>query len=446
MRLPFSLTRRQLLAGLSLAPLAGCGRSRDASSIRVLHIETNREVLSIWQAAAHRFTARHPGATVEFRVMEPKSFQSRMSTLLQSDGRPHLFYSWGGASLDALRAAGLLEDITDRLSPGTTAGLMPKALGAYRRQSRLYGLPYLATEIGLIANRAVLDRLGVAPEMLADWPGYISALAQLKQAGIPALALGGMDQWPLTLILGQLALAGAGADGVAAALEDRGGGFEAPALLTAADRFASLAAAGPFQPGYLSTKAQGAMQLFVKGGAALMMHGTWFYRQAGALTGRDPVALAADFPFIGFPSLNNSPATVRQGQLNGWLVSNGAPPAAIAFLEELTGMETQAALAAGGHIIPANLSARSALTHPELAAAARRLDAAENIVLSWDQLLGSNGGPTANDVAVRLATGQMGPADAMKAIRHGWHIERRADGLDGAYAGAIADLAGRGMP
>lgn len=441
-----TITRRDLLTGLSLAPLAACGRAPDANSVRVLHIETNREVLSIWQAAARRFTARHPGTNVEFRVMEPKSFQSRMSTLLQSDGRPHLFYSWGGASLDALRAAGLLADITDRLSPDTLAGLMPKALGAYRRQGRLFGLPYLATEIGLIANRAVLEKAGIDLVTLADWPGFLSALARLKQADIPTLAMGGMDQWPLTLILGQLALAGAGADGIATALEDRDGGFEAPGLLAAADRFSALAALDPFQPGYLSTKAQGAMQLFVKGGAALMMHGTWFYRQAGALTGRDPVALAADFPFIGFPSLVPVPATARQGQLNGWLVSTGAPPAAIAFLEELTGMETQAALAAGGHIIPANLSARSALTHPELAAAARRLDAAENIVLSWDQLLGSNGGPTANDVAVRLATGQMGPADAMKAIRHGWHIERRADGLDGAYAGAIADLAGRGTP
>lgn len=446
MTLSVPLTRRQILAGLSMTPLAGCGRARNANSVRVLHIETNREVLSIWQAAARRFTARHPGITVEFRVMEPKSFQSRMSTLLQSDGRPHLFYSWGGASVDALRSAGLLADITDRLSPGTVTSLMPKALGAYRRQGRLYGLPYLATEIGLIANHAILEKAGVTPGMLADWPGFISALAQLKLAGIPALAMGGMDQWPLTLVLGQLALAGAGADGIAAALEDRDGGFEAPALLAAAERFTALAALEPFQSGYLSTKAQGAMQLFVKGGAAFMMHGTWFYRQASALTGRDPAALAVDFPFIGFPSLDGTPAAARQGQLNGWLVSNGAPPTAIAFLEELTGHETQGALAAGGHIIPASLSARSALTHPELATAARRLDAADNILLSWDQLLGSNGGPTANDVAVRLATGRMAPAEAMKAIRRGWHIERRADGLDGPYAGAIADLAGRGAP
>lgn len=434
------------MTGLALAPLTGCGRTDSGNSVRVLHIETNREVLAIWKAAAQRFTARHSGMDVEFRVMEPKSFQSRMSTLLQSDGRPHLFYSWGGASLDALRAAGLLEDITDRLSPGTLADLMPKALGAYRRQGRLYGLPYLATEIGLIANRPVLDQVGVTPEMLTDWAGFTGALARVTAAGLPALAMGGMDQWPLTLILGQLALADAGADGIAAALEDRAGGFEAPALLRAAERFAALATANPFQPGYLSTKAQGAMQLFVKGGAGMMMHGTWFYRQAAALTGRNPAELAADFPFIGFPSLTTPRGTALQGQLNGWLVSQGAPPAAIAFLEELTGRQTQAALAAGGHIIPANLSARPALTHPELSAASRRLDAADTILLSWDQLLGSNGGPTANDIAVRLATGRIGPTEAMKAIRRGWHIERRADGLDGRYADAIADLAGRRAP
>lgn len=434
------ITRRQMLAGLGVAPLAGCSRAAPDGKVRVLHIETNREVLAIWRAAAGRFTARYPGAGVEFRVMEPKSFQSRMSTLLQSDRRPHLFYSWGGASLDALRAAGLLTDITGHLSPGTMAGLMPKALGAYRREGRLYGLPYLAAEIGLVANRAVLAKAGLTPHVLTDRAGFTAALTRLKQAGIAPLAMGGMDQWPLTLVLGQMGLAEAGAAGIADALEDRAGGFEAPALLAAADRFASLAASDPFQPGYLSTKAQGAMQLFVKGGAGLVMHGSWFYRQAGALTGRDPADLADDFPFIGFPGAGTQ---VLQGQLNGWLVSQGAPPAAIAFLEELTGPQTQAALAAGGHIIPANLEARAALTHPELAAAARRLDAADHVQLSWDQLLGSNGGPTANDAAVRLATGRMTPVEAMASIRRGWRIERRADGLDGRYAGAVADLAGR---
>ncbi len=446
MKTAMGLDRRALIGALAAAPLAAsCGRRRDERTVRVLHIETNRDVLALWRAAATRFGQRHDGARVEFRVMEPRAFQSRRATLMQSDGRPHLFYSWGGASVDSLRAAGLLEDIASRVDPATLTALMPRAVAAYRREGALYGLPYLATQIGLIANRAVLDAAGVELESLQGWDGFLQALPRLMRSGHAPLAVGGMDGWPLTLILTQMALNQGGVAGIEAALRDVDGGFAAPAMLQAARQFSDLAAAGPFQAGYLSAKAQSAMQFFVKGGAGLMMHGSWFYRQAAALTGRPPSEMAQRFPFIGFPANAGRPATndVLQGQLNGWLVSRGAPQLAVDFLQELVGEQTQGALAREGHIIPSNLAARAALTHPELVAAAERLDAAKSIQLAWDGLLGANGGPTANDTAVRLASGKVSAPEAMATIRRGWQVELRADQLDGRYAGAIADLVGR---
>ena len=437
-------TRRALVAGLAAAPLAGCARRDDGRTVRVLHIETNSDVLRIWHAAADRFTAR-TGAKVDFRVMEPRAFQSRRATLMQSDGRPHLFYSWGGASVDALRAAGLLEDITARVRPETLAQLMPRAVATYRREGALYGLPYLATQIGLIGNRAVLDKAGVAVADLATWHGFLAALPRIARAGFSPIAAGGMDAWPLTLILTQLALNEGGDAAMEVALRDRDGGFTSAPMLAAASKFETLARGAPFQPGYLSAKAQAAMQFLVKDGAGLMMHGTWFYRQAAALTGRAPAEVAERFPFIGFPTASGAPSDVLQGQLNGWLVSKGAPDIAVDFLQDLVGQETQSALARAGHIIPANLAARAALTHPELIAAAGRLENARSVQLAWDGLLGANGGPTANDAVVRLASGQMDAAQAMAAIRRGWRIELKADRLDGRYAGALADLVGKGQ-
>ncbi len=439
-----NFSRRALVAGLAATPLAGCARRDDGRTVRVLHIETNNEVLGIWRAAANRFSAR-TGATVEFRVMEPRAFQSRRATLMQSDGRPHLFYSWGGASVDALRAAGLLEDISTRVKPELLAQLMPRAVATYRREGALYGLPYLATQIGLIGNRTVLDKADVALADLRTWDGFLAALPRLARAGVAPIAAGGMDAWPLTLILTQLALNEGGDRAMEAALRDQGGGFIAAPMLAAAEKFETLSRAAPFQPGYLSAKAQAAMQFLVKDGAGLMMHGTWFYRQAAALTGKAPAEVAERFPFIGFPTKTGGALEVLQGQLNGWLVSQGAPDIAVEFLQDLVGPETQGSLARGGHIIPANLAARAALTHPELMAAARRLEGARSVQLAWDGLLGANGGPTANDAVVRLASGQMTASQAMGAIRRGWRTELKADQLDGRYAGALADLVGRGQ-
>jgi raffinose/stachyose/melibiose transport system substrate-binding protein len=439
-----NFTRRALIASLTVAPLAGCARRDDGKTVRVLHIETNKDVLRIWRAAADRFSAQ-TGAHVDFRVMEPRAFQSRRATLMQSDGRPHLFYSWGGASVDALRAAGLLEDITARVKPETLAQLMPRAVATYRREGALYGLPYLATQIGLIGNRTVLDKAGVAVADLATWDGFLAALPRIASAGFAPIAAGGMDAWPLTLMLTQLALNEGGDAAMEAALRDRDGGFASAPMLAAARKFETLARGAPFQPGYLSAKAQAAMQFLVKDGAGLMMHGTWFYRQAAALTGQPPATVAERFPFIGFPTPHGGPSAALQGQLNGWLVTRDAPDIAVDFLQALVGQETQAALARAGHIIPANLAARPALTHPELIAAAGRLDSAPSVQLAWDGLLGSNGGSTANEATVRLASGQMDAERAMTAIRRGWRIELKADQLDGRYAGALADLVGKGQ-
>lgn len=439
------IDRRGVLGALAMAPLAGaCARSNNDRTVRVLHIETNADVLRIWHEAARRFAARRPGVQVDFRLMEPRAFQSRRATMLQSEGRPHLFYSWGGASLDAFRAAGLLDDITDHVDPAHVATLMPQATAAYRREGRLYGLPYLAAEIGVIANRSVLAAAGLSIGQLGAWDGFQRQLTDLKRRGIAPLAVGGMDGWQLLAVLSGLTIRTGGRQGIADALKDENGGFESHAMLRAAGIFGRFAATSPFQAGYLSSKAQTAMQFFVGGGAGYTMHGSWFYRQAAALTGRSPDDIAAAFPFVGFPSLDGKGGSdgITQGQLNGWLVSRGAPRAAVDFLVELTGHETQAALAAGGHIIPANLPARSSLTQPELRAGARRLDATPSIQLSWDQLLGSNGGPTAIDTATRLASGAVTPETAMATIRRGWVIERHADRLDGVNARAIDDLVG----
>jgi raffinose/stachyose/melibiose transport system substrate-binding protein len=416
---------RAALGTVASAPLWSCAKRSDRIPIRVLHIETNRDVLAVWEASAREFEAIHPEARVEFRVLEAAAFKARLPTLLQSDRGPHLFYSWGGALVDVQRSAGLLEDISSHLQPSYVARFMPLALDAYRRDGRYYGLPYLATEIGLLANRDILRDARIDIESLGDWQSFLSAVKRLRARGITPITAGGMDRWPLSLIHSHLALRVGGKDELLRAMENADPGFSSAPYLQATRAYEDLVALRPFQGGVLGSKAQTALAEFAGGRAAFLMHGSWFYRQAAALQSHGDARLFERFAFMGFPRVAGGAgeASETQGQLNGWLVRRGAPPLAIEFLKHWLDTKTQRRLAEGGFIVPANLEAQRHASGP-LQTVAERLNALQFLQIEWTTLLGPNGGGAAADAAAGLTGATMSAAEALALIDRGWRIDQ----------------------
>jgi len=416
---------RAALGTAAVAPLWSCAKRSDRTAIRVLHIETNREVLAVWEASAREFEARYPEARVEFRVLEAAAFKARLPTLLQSDRGPHIFYSWGGALVDVQRSAGLLEDISSHLQPSYVARFMPLALEAYRREGRFYGLPYLATEIGLLANRDILHDANIDIESLGDWQSFLSSVGRLRAKGITPITAGGMDRWPLSLIHSHLALRVGGKGELLRAMETPNPGFNSASYLQATQAFEELIALRPFQGGVLGAKAQTALAEFAAGRAAFLMHGSWFYRQAAALLSGSDARLFERFAFLGFPRVAEGAgqASETQGQLNGWLVRRGSPPLAIEFLKHWLGTQTQRRLAEGGFIVPANLEAQRHASGP-LRAVAERLNALQFLQIEWTTLLGPNGGGAAADAAAGLTGATMSAAEALALIDRGWRIDQ----------------------
>jgi raffinose/stachyose/melibiose transport system substrate-binding protein len=426
------LSRRTVLAAGAAACIAGCTRESDRSRVvRVLHIETNRDVLALWDATAQQFMADFPGVEVAFRVLEAEAFRARLATLLQSTNKPDIFYSWGGALIDIHRNAGLLEDISPRLAPQESSRFAPTLYDAYGRSGDQFGLPYLTAEIGLIINRAMFARLGIAETDLASWPGFLSVVRRCRQANVVPIAVGGMDRWQISLLHSHICLQLGGKAAANAALWGETDGFLSPTYIEATNLLRELLALQPFQPGAMSVKAQSAVAAFVRGDAAMTMHGSWFYRQAAAL-GIAPMSAAMDnFQFVRFPVIADAsiPRTQTQGQINGWLVSKGASEHAIEFLRRLTGAPLQGQLAAAGFIIPADTAAQAKVRYRPLRETAQRLSTMDYLQTGWPSLLGPNGGGAALDAAAGLATGQMDAREALGFIEKYWTIEKRENGI-----------------
>ncbi|WP_320198670.1 extracellular solute-binding protein [Agrobacterium sp. rho-13.3] len=388
------------------------------TTVRMLHIETNPEVLKIWNEAKTDFEAANPGVKVEFQGMETNAFKARLTTLLQADSKPDIIYSWGGGLVDSRIKAGVLQDVTADVDPKFLSTLIPAGVKSYTRDGKIYGLPYLTTEIGFLVNKELLAKAGVTIDSLSTWPGFIEGVKKLRAASITPIAIGGQDKWQFGSLYGSLALKIGGEKGLKTAMNGEGGGFTADTFVKAGEKLKELAELKPFQSGYLSAKAQTSGSLFSDGKAAMLLYGTWFFRLNPTLAA-DKVGLPLEkMEFIGVPNVPGGAATDKEavGQLNGWLFTKGASKESVKFMETFLSQKYQEQLASGGFIIPVSVAAQAKITHPIQARVAKAINDLSFLQLNYDVQLGPNAGATSNDIAVGIAAGQYTPADAAKIL------------------------------
>ncbi|GAL31035.1 multiple sugar ABC transporter substrate-binding protein [Vibrio variabilis] len=68
-------------------------------------------MLGIWEEIAKDFEAKNPDIKVNLEFLENEAFKAKLPTLLQSQQKPDLFYSWGGGNFQVRAESGLLEDM-----------------------------------------------------------------------------------------------------------------------------------------------------------------------------------------------------------------------------------------------------------------------------------------------------------------------------------------------
>ena len=81
-------------SSLAAAFALGAGIAQAQTTVRMLHVETNPDTVAMWQQAAKDFAAEHPGVKVDVQYLENEAYKAKLPTLLQSDERPNIIYSW----------------------------------------------------------------------------------------------------------------------------------------------------------------------------------------------------------------------------------------------------------------------------------------------------------------------------------------------------------------
>lgn len=383
-----------------------------------MHLEVNPAQIKIWEEVAREFEAKHPGTKIEMQFLENESYKAKLPTLLQSNDRPHIIYSWAGGVLKAQVEAGVLQDITDQ-TKDTAATISAGAMAAFTRDGRVYGLPFAQSQVGILYNKELMAKAKVDGSAIKTWDDWLAAIKALKAAGVTPLTVGGADKWPLHFYWTHLAVRLGGKAGFEAALKGQNGGFEGETFQKSGELMKQLVDLQPFQNGFLGFKNPQSTGFFGDGKAAMSLVISTVYHQQKALAA-DKVGITDDkIGWVNFPTVpgGKGEPTDTLGGINGWLVTKGAPKEAVEFVKHFVSKEVQMRLAGAGFLIPVVKGADEAISNAFMRNIAQNLARSNYHQNFYDQDLGPSVGRVVNDATAELAGGSMTPRQVAKAVQ-----------------------------
>lgn len=413
------------VAIISAVGALSAGASFADTEVRWLHLEADGPVVEFMEGLEAGFEAENPGVDVKMQFLGPEAFKARLTTMLQSDDRPHLFYTWAGGVMRAQADAGFLKDITADLEGEWGSTFSDGALSAYNYDGKFYGAPQEINQVGFWYNKRLFEQANVNAEDIKTWDDLLTAVQAFKDAGITPMAVGGADKWPLHFYWTHLAGRIGGKAAFDAALAGEGDGFAAQPFVQAGERFVELVNMEPFQEGFLAAGYSDAAGIFGDEQAAMQLQGSWnrFSQVSNSANGEG--VPEENLAWMPFPMVEGGEgkATDTLGGINGWLVGAGAPQEAVDFLRYITSTENQREAAALGLHVPPTKGVSDAIEDPYSKVFAKNLAASTYHQIFWDQDLGPSVGRVVNDVSAQLAAGAITPEQAAQQIQEAWSFE-----------------------
>jgi len=412
-----------LAAVIALSTGLGSFAAAADTTVKLLRVEISDAEKQYYDNIVAEYEANNPGVDVVFEYIANEAYKTRLPTLLQSDQRPDIFYSWGGEGLRDQVEAGFVRDITAEMQDGWQDIYPASAVSAFTLNDQIYGAPLYATVVGLWVNTALTEQAGVELDSLKTWDGLKDAVTALRANDITPMVVGGKDGWPIHFYWGSLATRVAGGEGIDAAKQGEGSGFEEDAFVRAGELLQSLVALDPFQSGFMATTYERASAMFGDGEAAMHLMGDWDYIPSKERSVTGEGVPDENLEFVPFPSVEGGAGNDNSfGGMNGFAVTEGASDEAVDFLKFLLNEENQREAARLGIFVTVAHGSEEELQTPYAKKVASILSESNHHQVFLDQALGTSVGATINDISGDLALGVITPEDAAAKVEEAWQF------------------------
>ena len=390
-----------------------------ADTVKMLLVEPNTVASKeYYSSIQNAFEVKNPGVTVQIEYMDDTSYKAKLPTLLQSNARPDLFFTWTGGVFHEQAKAGILKDISADMNAGWKDVFSPGGVAALNYKGKYHGAPMYAASVVLWYNKKLLSQANIDPATIQTWDDFLAAVSKVKAAGITPIIAGGKDKWPLAFYYGFLATRIAGKEGIANADAGNVGGFDNPDFVRVGSEFKRLVDLQPFQPGFMDTNNNKASGLFGDGKGAFHLMGNWLYgtQKQNSTSGKG--IPDEDLGFISFPAVKGGKGGANDtfGGINGWLVTKDAAPSTVKWLQFMLSKENQTEAGRLGLWLPIAKGAGTSISNPLLRQVAAQFDNSGYHQLYLDQALGASVGATLNDVTAEIATGEITPQQAATRV------------------------------
>ena len=390
-----------------------------ADTVKMLLVEPNTVASKeYYSSIQNAFEVKNPGVTVQIEYMDDTSYKAKLPTLLQSNARPDLFFTWTGGVFHEQAKAGILKDISADMNAGWKDVFSPGGVAALNYKGKYHGAPMYAASVVLWYNKKLLSQANIDPATIQTWDDFLAAVSKVKAAGITPIIAGGKDKWPLAFYYGFLATRIAGKEGIANADAGNAGGFDNPDFVRVGSEFKRLVDLQPFQPGFMDTNNNKASGLFGDGKGAFHLMGNWLYgtQKQNSTSGKG--IPDEDLGFISFPAVKDGKGGANDtfGGINGWLVTKDAAPSTVKWLQFMLSKENQTEAGRLGLWLPIAKGAGASISNPLLRQVAEQFDNSGYHQLYLDQALGASVGATLNDVTAEIATGEITPQQAATRV------------------------------
>ena len=215
------------------------------------------------------------GHTVVMQYLENESFKAKLPTMLQSNDRPDIFYSWSGGVMYDQAKAGFLRDISGVVPDSYLQTVSAAAADAFTYGDQRVGLPKQVAQVAWWYNKDLINQAGVDVSKIKMWDDLLSAVQQVKDAGITPICMGGKDKWPVHFIWTHLHIRNGGKALFIDSLNN--GGWGRPEYILSGEQMLELVALEPFQKGWLAATWPDQAGFFGDGKCAMAFMGNWMY-------------------------------------------------------------------------------------------------------------------------------------------------------------------------
>lgn len=285
----FNRLRRGVAGTFAVATIATALLGTGAASAQTL--VTWDDYTDVGQAAVidqlnQNFQAAHAGVTLNrtARTFDDLSLTLKLA-VTSGDGPQVTKVNQGAADQGAMAQQGLLLPIDDYVAQygwdkQQSDGVLARARWSDQGQfgeGKTYGISGLGEIVGLYYNQKVLSDAGIAepPKSFEDLVADVDAL---KEKGAVPFVIGTAKQhFALHMIAGieQAHIDATKRQALDDVIYGRGGSLKTEGALAAATIVQKWATSGDFIDGYQGISGDDAVQLFVAGGGAFLISGTW---------------------------------------------------------------------------------------------------------------------------------------------------------------------------